>query len=129
MEIVNFPYRWIPRTIFPNLKSAADDIIHGIHNIFVWVPIIWHDADWDWDGLAKVMEFKMRRMSKLHKEHPIVSDSHRMSRQLLICAELLKRLREDTLDYQRVKLHDGKMRHYNRYLGELIGKHLRTWWN
>lgn len=125
----NFPYRWLPRTVIPNLQCAVEDICRGIRNVYVWIPIVWFDVDWDWDGLAKVMEFKMRRMSKVHKDNPIVSDSERMSRQLLICAELLKRLREDEIDFQRVRLHDGKMKHYNEYLGKMIGKHLRSWWN
>jgi hypothetical protein len=125
----NFPYRWLLRTIIPNIKSGIDDLRYGIRNVFIWTPVIWFDADCDWSYLARIMEFKMRRMAKHHKEHGCVVDSPRIAKELLICAELLKRLSDDDVDFERVKLHDKKMTHYNEYLGKMIGKHLRGWWD
>lgn len=133
-----FPYRWLPRTIIPNLTSAGYDIWYGITNIFRWIPVIWSDRDYDWAYLAEIMEYKFRRMSKLLKNgHHVLSE--RDSRRTLVCAELLKRLRTESYQYHEVldipviphnsKRDDMIGKYYQEYLGNLIGKHLRRWWD
>lgn len=133
-----FPYRWRPRTIIPNLISAGYDIWYGIINIFRWIPVIWSDRDYDWAYLARIMEYKFQRMSKLLKNgHHILSE--RDSRRMLVCAELLKRLRTEEYLYHEVidipviphnaKKDDMIGKYYQEYLGTIIGKHLRSWWD
>jgi hypothetical protein len=134
--IFSVPYRWRPRTFFMNIGWIFYDIWRGILNIIRWTPVIWHDRDYDWAYLAEVMEYKLRRMSKLFGTGHHVS-SERDARRMLICAELLKRLRMES--YQcpdnglpitpaNVK-RDGMVgRSYQEYIGKIIGKHLRGWW-
>lgn len=126
------PYRWLPRTIIPNLSSMFWSVVYGVQNIIRWTPIIWFD-DWiDFSCLAKIMEYKMRRDSKLFAEHGTLVNSDRTARELLICAELLKRLNEDSFDdLPRCmwKIHGTRMKEWEEMLGRQIGKHLRTWWD
>jgi len=126
----SIPYRWLPRTIIPNLISMWWDIYHGIGNIIRYVPVIWLDRDYDWSYLAEIMEYKLRRMSKLHKNHGHLLHSDRYAKQMLICAVLLKRLRED--DYCM----NGKISHWTyrakydqEYLFKIMGKYFRHWWD
>lgn len=127
-----FPYRWMPRTVGKNLRYAARSIYHGVKNIIRWTPIVWDDADFDWEYLARIMEYKMRRMVK----HFIVG-SERYAHQLTICAELLKRLRDDDYPSRDPRPHDRLWadhwiymeRQDQRMLGEIIGKHLCSWWD
>lgn len=125
----NIPYRWTWRTFFPNIKSMCEDLYYGVRNVIRWTPVIWHDVDLDWCPLARVMEYKMRRMAKHHMDRKVIADYEEVAKQLLICAELLKRLQEDEIDLQRIKLHNGKMKYYQEYLGKMIGKHLMSWWD
>jgi len=133
-----FPYRWMPSTVGKNLRYASLSIISGVSNIIRWTPIIWDDADFDWEFLARIMEYKMRRMAKHHATHNLVVGAERYARQLTTCAELLKRLRED--DYPN----RGPRRPYDRawadhwtymveqdkvLLGNMIGKYLNHWWD
>jgi len=131
-----FPYRWLPRTIVPNLISAGYDIWYGIINIFRWIPVIWSDRDYDWAFLTKIMEYKLQRMSKLFKHGPHVL-SERDSRRMLICAELLKRLRTESYVCYRsgqpitkasAQRDEKVAMYYQEYLGKMIGKYLRCWW-
>jgi hypothetical protein len=133
-----FPYRWKPRTIIPNLTSAGYDIWYGIINIIRWIPVIWFDRDYDWAYLAEIMEYKLRRMSKLFEDgHHVLCK--RDARRTLICAELLKRLRTEEYQYHEVidvpvlphnpKRDDLIGKYYQEYLGTIIGKHLRGWWD
>jgi len=135
------PYRWLPSTIYSNLNAMYHDLKHGVGNILRWIPVIWFDRDWDWEYLAEVMEYKLRRMSKGFTKwgHHIRSD--RDAQNMLICAELLKRLRLDnwedldgstvirTSDRYVFKRHDARIRYDQEYLGRLLGKHLRSWWD
>ena len=70
----------------------------GIKNIFRWVPVIWSDCDSDWSPLARIMEFKLRRMSKLH-ETGHHDGCENQSKRMLICAEILKQLTEYKTHY------------------------------
>lgn len=132
-----FPYHWLPKTILPNLISAWYDIWYGIINIFRWMPVIWPDRDWDWAFLAKIMEYKLRRMSKLFENGYHVL-AHRDARRMLICAELLKRLRTESYACHRNGLSVTKASvqrdqmvgmYYQEYLGKILGKYLRGWWD
>ena len=99
------------------------NIYHGIHNLIKWFPIIWHDRDWDWEYLARMMEFKFRNMSHLFKEHGVAVGSEKQAKELLTCAELIKRLRDnDTCDLDVVES-------WQKMLGDMIGKKLRSWWD
>lgn len=137
--MIRFPYRWTRRTLWSNLSGGWFDITNGFRNLWRWIPIIWYDADYDWEYLAAVMEFKLRAMSKRAGDARIVMSWHDTERRCLICAELLKRLRAD--DYfenaqirfgntgMAVKHANAVSKHDKRYLGELIGKYLDYWWD
>lgn len=112
-----FPYRWLPRTIIPNLTHAYYEIIYGIKNLFIYFTIIWIQRDWDWEYLARIMEFKFRRMAANFEKY----GSAREAKNLLICATLLKRMIED---YPSKSNKEDQ-----KYLGKLIGKHFMSWWN
>lgn len=86
------PYRWLPRTFFTNIHWMWLDIKYGVYNIIRWTPVIWHDADFDWEYLAHVMEYKLRRMSKNFDDNKRHVGYEKTVRECLVCAELLKRM-------------------------------------
>ena len=128
-----FPYRWLPSTFFANISWFFYSIRRGVKNIIRWTPIIWGDEDFDWEYLAKIMETKMRWMSKHIKKYDRVVDGGEIAKELLICAELLKRLTDDNMDDMvmngaNVLRHERRMKGWRLMLGRLIGKKLRCWW-
>jgi len=123
-----FPYRWLPRTVIPNIMALIRNIKNGVCNVIRWTPVIWGDFDWDWEPFAEIMEYKLRRISDCLKDGCSVgSESH--ARQALICAELLKRLKEDSQAGVTYHQHTTRMREWDIMFGKTIGKHLRCWWD
>jgi hypothetical protein len=139
MSIFRVPYRWLPRTFWTNIRSCWIDVTHGIHNIIRWTPVIWFDADFDWSYLAVVMEYKLRRMSK------VLGEGHHLHRerdakQTLICAELLRRLQAEDYYENADRRFPIRSKHWaahismqekqdQDYLAMMIRKYLRNWWD
>jgi hypothetical protein len=112
------------------ITSFPKDFYHGIKNIIRWIPIIWEDYDWDWEYLANIMEYKLRRMSKqFKKDSPWSYSANRNSKDTLICAELIKRIRADDDTGGNYKIHSERMKSWNKMLGDIIGKRLQHWWD
>ena len=124
-----FPYRWLPRTFFPNIGYFFYWIKTGIRNVIRWIPVIWEDEDFDWAYLARVMEFKMRNMSNYLKNYGHHVNSDKDAKNLLICTNLLRRLIEDDPSGVSFQTHENRMNEYQETLGKMIGKHLMTWWD
>lgn len=139
MKLFSVPYRWLPRTFLSNLSHIWYDLSYGVRNVLRWIPVIWFDRDWDWSYLASIMEYKLRRSARLELTvgHHVTSKND--GRQMLICAELLKRLQKDeyfkTLNKpfgqsrDRVKLSIKQAKADQALLGKILGKHLTSWWD
>lgn len=134
-----FPYRWTWSTAHKNVRSVAFDIWYGIGNIIRWTPVIWKDRDFDWLYLAAVMEYKLTRMARLFDDGHLMNHD-RKARECRVAATLLQRLLADEYDdaYEAVPKHEllkwlraNELRRKNdqRYLGLLIGKYMRGWWD
>ena len=102
-------------------------MIAGIRNIIKWIPIIWYDIDFDWDPLAKIMEFKLRNMAESFRYNNHTVNCQDNAKDMLICAELLKRLREDNCDGVDIRTHDIRMREWDKMFGDRM-KQIRWWW-
>lgn len=126
-----------------NLKNDISwkwyQFTRGIRNIIQWTPVIWGDEHFDWQYLAHVMEWKLRKMAVDIGDRGQHTGRDREARQMRICAELLKRLQTD--DYwenaeirygtspMRCKVSEAQAKYDQQYLGKMIGKHLRKWWD
>lgn len=140
------PCRWLPRTIIPNLKSCYWDITNGVRNLYRWLPVIWFDSDFDWEDTARILEIKLRRLADC-MEHGDHVNGVRDARRARTCAALLNRLQDDEYfrnagynpetwdripnkEGQRICKHaDAMATQDQRYLGLLLGKYLRNWWD
>lgn len=139
MRLFRVPYRWLPRTFFSNVRHIYHDLTGGVGNVVCWVPRIWFDRDWDYDGLLEVMEFKLKRMSKCLENGHLLNRS-RYSRQTQIAAHLCKRIRTEPYYETADKLFKGRDKQWANYisemkkqdkemLGKLIGKYIDHWWD
>ena len=133
------PYRWLPRTIWPNLKHMYYDLVAGPYNLARWFKIIWYDCDWDHSFLLKILAYKFRRMAERQENARVVVSWGRQARQLRICQHLVERLNKDEY-WEKAQVVFGNSRaaalqamsvqkYETEYLGKLIGKHLLTWWD
>lgn len=82
--------------IFERLKQSFSNFVCGIHNLIKWLPVIWHDRDWDYCYLYNILYFKLKNMEQLHEEYSdLFVNSKKKIRQLKIAKNLAKRLFEE----------------------------------
>jgi hypothetical protein len=125
--------------IIPDLVSHWWNLVYGIRNVWRWLPIIWRDRDWDWEYIAKVLEFKLRKHAELEETCGHHVGSELDAKRMRICIALLRRLREDEYFENaqrrfRNARQAGDFAHLHqradqRYLGLILGKYLTHWWD
>jgi hypothetical protein len=132
------PYRWIPRCWWKNISFIAYDLWRGPINIFRWAKLIWFDRDFDWVLMARLMEVKLTRMADVF-ENGRHTNYKLDARRCRMCAQLLKRLRDDNY-FEKAQSIFGQSKYAaehakymqaqdQRYLGMVIGKYLTHWWD
>ncbi len=133
------PYLWRYAPI-KNLQHMWWDFTAGVSNLVRWFPVVWRDRDFDHAYLLAVMEFKFKSMADSFERRSMHVNGERDVRQLRVCAELCKRLREDEYlerhwdrttkasEKATIGLPDEIARQDQRALGIMIGRHLRRWW-
>ena len=137
MKIFNPPYRWWTwRTFFLNIGWCLWDIKHGIRNLWTWKDVVWNDYDFDWEPLARVIVFKLRRMEPVMRGGMHVN-GERHAREIAICAALLERVMKD--EYFTDALARGSVDAYKKadaqakadleLFGKMFTRHLRSWWD
>lgn len=109
-----------------------------------WTPIIWFDHDFDWDFLNTILEYKFRRMSVSIGRNGILTGKDRTAKQLMVCAELCKRLGDEFGENGYYKNADKRFPHRGPYwakrvdalgkqdqelLATMIRKYYRHWWD
>lgn len=87
-------WRWNGRYMLTNIK-------YGVKNLIRWFPIIWKDRDWDQAYIWDVLESKLRNQSHYTKHYGYYVDNNHDARNMLICANLIKKIREEeyTMEY------------------------------
>ena len=70
---------------FLEIKAIYRSILTGVKNIFLWLPVIWSDRQWDYYYLFKIITRKLTLMI----------DSGIEDKNLMICEELLDKITSD----------------------------------
>lgn len=91
-----------------------------VARLWAYLPIIWHDVDYDYFSILRLMRFKIGRIRKHIKKHDLRSDTQSQVRRMWIVEQLLTRLIDSnygSLEWQQlcdkwgelefVKLSDG----------------------
>ncbi len=81
--------------LYKNTTYFFKDIKSGIFNLFIWLPVIWKDREWDSYYLFKIMEFKIGNMLKMHQKNMTFVGSEFVVRDMKICLNLIKKINED----------------------------------
>jgi len=88
--------RWERAWYHPlNLWDWLQNEAERLRIVARWLPVIWHDADFDHSFLWHVMEHKFRRMARYAEVGGHCVSSARQARELRLAAALCHRLSED----------------------------------
>ena len=78
-------YKW-----FDWLETKYYNITIGIFNIFQWLPIIWHDRDWEYEDFTeKFIYHKLKRLQK-RPYGTVFGDGDWMTRYINLCIWLFE---------------------------------------
>lgn len=146
--------KWEIEYYYTKARGILYDLGYGVRNIFEWMPIVWRDRDWDQNYLLLVLEFKFKRMAKLHKEHGHLQRSEHTAKRLRVMAELTSRLLKDEFAKEDIdkqfkyigpkelgkvlnrkafsracKKANNLRKHHKEYLFKLMEKHLDKLWD
>lgn len=127
------------------MKRLIRSWIRGIANLWVWIPIIWKDRDYDYYYIQKVLHFKLKMTYEFFtSEHAVTNwdteDQKKSLKALRICITILDRQLNDFYILNLVpddgmyslaeaqKIMDVEARD-SRVLGALLGKYLTWWWD
>lgn len=83
--------------VFDNIKSFVKNFPYNLLRLFYWLPIIWKDRWYDRNYLFIILEHKLRYdgMRYIKENYTVSVDARERGNQILRCAELCKRLKED----------------------------------
>lgn len=133
MKVFDPPYRWAARPV-ANLRHCFWDVVRGVRNVWRWTPVIWDDYDGDWEPLARVIVYKLRRMEPVMR-HGHLKNGERHAREIAICAAVLERvIRNEYLDEARHSLDayrkaEAEVKADLELFGKMFTRHLRSWWD
>lgn len=145
------PYRWLyfyngklRSSFFKNISFMWSDLKNGVRNVIRWVPVIWHDVDWDESGLLQIMEKKLRWMEKSSRKW---GRGPATTKKIRVCAELLKRINEDDYftragydpktwdsvpEYQKTQIAQRSTKQPSwdlEYFSKIFSRNVLAWWD
>ena len=113
-----------------DIRYWPHNIKYGLQNLWDYFPLIWRDRDYDWEYLAKLMEFKINRIADhigKYGHHVCAAED---VKEMRLCVLLLRRIIADDYPIQQgVRLPDGMMKQDETLLFETMRKHWRKWWD
>lgn len=69
--------------------------IHGVKNIWEWLPIVWKDREWDSYYIWDVLKFKIKKQAEYLGEHDYHESSKRDSEIMMTCTRLIDKIQND----------------------------------
>ena len=77
------------------MKKLFLKIKNGIQNIFIWLPIIWNDRQWDHFYLYEMLLKKLTLMEKYHTNSNNFVGQNKIAKQIKLCRLLCQRIVDD----------------------------------
>lgn len=100
-DIVQF----VPDLIW-TIRTA--DIWQYLRNLYVFNKSLWYYRRWDYSGMLHFMEEMAKDMSECHKTKGHTKRADKTAKELLVFAELLKRIRLDNYTEDKLQYVPGK---------------------
>lgn len=95
-------------SLWSDLIHPARCVLYGCRNLYAYVPLIWHDRDWDHVYLLVLWEKKFARMASEHEFRGHCVESPQKAAQLREAAALCHRVRMDEYADPPLEAHDKK---------------------
>lgn len=77
------------------IKDFPHEVKRGIQSIFMWLPIIWKDRQWDHTYIYMIFRHKLHLTEQLIRNHGIHENHLIDANRIKSCVTILDRLMED----------------------------------
>lgn len=90
-----------------HIEFPITDFKIGVRNLIKWFRIVWKDRDYGYDGLLRMMQFKIEKLvAKILKNDIIVDeDQQRIKRYAVLCCKLIDRYLDETYEMEYLDYH------------------------
>ena len=130
------------------------NFLQRLHNILIWLPILWRDRDWDFGFLLRILQFKISRMRQYQQKYGLSTYQRQelIAHKMRTCELLIERLlsedyikdwaqpdwrtwpreltEQEERDMRAALDHGNKMRRQDEdLLFTILRKHYRNWWD
>jgi len=79
--------------MFRKIRNFFRSVYYGIENMFIWIPVIWGDRQFDYSYIYTVLQKKLKLMEEHYSSgESFCSDSKKMAKQIKIARILCDRL-------------------------------------
>lgn len=131
----SWPMRWLDgliesnnplvRFLYRSVWSNVMMTIQNVSRIITWLPILWHDRDWDYAFILKILKYKLSRVRQCISSNGIIEGADRVAKQISYAEFLIDRILEDDYCETEMKQHIQKWGPYCRRKkwtnGQLVG--------
>lgn len=114
------PYRRYCRLWWMYWSNLPGDILAFLRRLWDWAPLLWHDEDWDYAYLLRIMRFKVLRMRKHMEKRAIIAHAEDHTAEMAIADVLFRNVVEEDPD-------DEWSMHYNQWhIGLKFNEHCKA---
>lgn len=101
---------WLNDTTYRYIWGPIKRFINSIITLFIWLPVMWKDAQWDYSYLYVILRKKLTLMQKAFSSPKAMSiSSDEKATEIKECIKILDRLIEN--DYNK----EGYEAYYNKW--------------
>ena len=90
------------------MRHFFRSLIHSIHSLIYWFPVIWRDKDWDDDFFFDILIHKLSSMERYFRTADIVVDSEVYADEILAALQKLQAVRYQLNEDAAFELHEQK---------------------
>jgi hypothetical protein len=110
------------------------DLKQGFHNIFIWLPIIWQDRQFDHGYFYTIMWHKLKLMEKFFgSDDPCAIGADKCAKDIkvarILCGRLMNGDYSNPFKWADWKYADRQEKQDREYLFDLMKKKVPAWWD
>lgn len=79
-----------------------------LERIWAYIPILWHDRDWDYAFILRLLKFKLERTRKRIVANDFISEAKQVGEEIQHAEMLIERYLEDDYCREEMKAHEDK---------------------
>jgi len=97
------------------------EVCRAVKRIFIWLPVLYKDRDWDYGFFLEIMRFKLSRMRHNHETKQIIEAWQEVANEIKEAEVIIGRL----IEWDSPEAFNADL----QLLSDHLKKHLQGWWD